>query len=132
MPVVTLAMFHSGLLARFIRSAMLEVLNEDYIRTARSKGLAEKMVIAKHALKNALIPVVTVTGLTFARMMGGAVIVESVFSWPGLGRLIMESLGNRDYVVVQGTLLFFVTVFVVINLIVDLIYALLDPRIRLQ
>jgi peptide/nickel transport system permease protein len=132
LPVITLGLFHSGILTRFVRSSMLEILNEDYVRTARSKGLTERIVVLKHALKNALIPLVTVTGLTLARMLGGAVVVESVFSWPGLGRMTIDALGNRDYSVVQGAMLFFVTTFIMINLIVDLLYAVLDPRIRLR
>ena len=129
---MTLGFFHSGVLSRFVRTSMLDILNEDYVRTARSKGLLERVVILKHALKNAMIPLVTVTGLTLARMLGGAVVVESVFSWPGLGRLLINSLAQRDYAVVQGSMLVFVTTFVVINLLVDILYAFLDPRIRLR
>ncbi len=132
LPLITLGFFHSGVLSRFVRTSMLDILNEDYVRTARSKGLMERVVILKHALKNAMIPLVTVTGLTLARMLGGAVVVESVFSWPGLGRLLINSLAQRDYSVVQGAMLVFVTTFVAINLLVDVLYAFLDPRIRLR
>lgn len=132
LPSVTLGVSFAGRLARFVRSAFLEVLNEDYIRTARAKGLAEKLVIYRHAMKNAMIPIVTVLGIYLGRFLGGAVVIEVVFEWPGVGRLIMGGIGNRDYPVVMGTLLSVVAVFVIINFLVDLGYALLDPRIRFE
>jgi len=109
---------------------MLEVIRLDYIRTARAKGLTEKMVISRHALKNALIPVVTVIGLQTGTLLGGAVLTEIVFAWPGIGRLLVESILSRDYPVVQGVVLLVATLFIFINLIVDIIYSYLDPRIR--
>jgi peptide/nickel transport system permease protein len=132
MPAFSLALFASASVTRFTRAAMLEVLGENYVRTARSKGLKEKVVIIRHALRNALIPVITVVGIQFGYLLGGAVIIESVFAWPGMGRLIMQGIGNRDYTVVQGALVLFVAVFVVLNLLIDVCYAFLDPRIRLS
>ena len=111
---------------------MLEVLREDYMRTARAKGLSGQAVVFGHGLRNALIPIITVLGIQFGHLLGGAVIVESVFAWPGVGRLVLQAVLNRDYLVVQGTLLLLVLSFIVINLIVDLLYGLLDPRIRLS
>jgi peptide/nickel transport system permease protein len=131
MPAFTLALFASASVTRFTRASMLEVLGEDYIRTARAKGLKERAVVVRHALRNAMIPVITVVGIQFGYMLGGAVIVESVFTWPGMGRLIMTGIANRDYTVVQGTLVLFVAVFVLLNLLIDISYASLDPRIRL-
>jgi peptide/nickel transport system permease protein len=129
LPSVTLGMATAGLIARITRSSMLEVLRQEYITTARSKGLAEKVVIYKHALKNALIPVVTIMGLQFGILLGGAVLTETVFAWPGVGRLLVDSILARDYPVVQGAVLVLAFSFVFINLLVDLIYAFLDPRI---
>lgn len=131
MPAFSLALFASASVTRFTRAAMLEVLSEHYVRTARSKGLKETVVIIRHALRNALITVITVVGIQFGYLLGGAVIIESVFAWPGMGRLIMQGIGNRDYTVVQGALILFVTVFVLLNLLIDVCYAFLDPRIRL-
>lgn len=131
MPAFSLALFASASVTRFTRAAMLEVLSEHYVRTARSKGLKETVVIIRHALRNALIPVITVVGIQFGYLLGGALIIESVFAWPGMGRLIMQGIGNRDYTVVQGALILFVTVFVLLNLLIDVCYAFLDPRIRL-
>jgi peptide/nickel transport system permease protein len=132
MPAFSLALFASASVTRFTRAAMLEVLNEHYVRTARSKGLKENVVVIRHALRNALIPVITVVGIQFGYLLGGAVIIESVFAWPGMGRLIMQGIGNRDYTVVQGALILFVTIFVLLNLLIDVCYAFLDPRIRLS
>ncbi len=129
LPSITLGMASAGLIARITRSSMLEVLRQDYITTAKAKGLAEKVIIYKHALKNALIPVVTILGLQFGLLLGGAVLTETVFAWPGVGRLLVDSLLARDYPVVQGTVLVLAVSFVLINLVVDLIYAFLDPRI---
>jgi peptide/nickel transport system permease protein len=131
LPAVTLFPSISAALSRFTRAAMLEVLHEDYVRTARAKGLAPYAVIARHALRNALIPVITILGIQFGRLMGGAVIIENIFAWPGVGRLILQGVLNRDYAVVQGALLLLVTVFIVVNLLVDLLYGVCDPRVRL-
>lgn len=129
LPALTLGLATAALIARITRSSMLEVLRQDYITTARSKGLIERVVTYKHALKNALIPVVTVMGLQFGTLLGGAVLTETVFSWPGIGRLMVDSILNRDYPVVQGAVLMLAVLFVLINLVVDIIYAFLDPRI---
>jgi ABC-type dipeptide/oligopeptide/nickel transport system permease component len=129
LPALTLGLATAALIARITRSSMLEVLRQDYITTARSKGLVERVVIYKHALKNALIPVVTVMGLQFGTLLGGAVLTETVFSWPGIGRLMVDSILARDYPVVQGAVLLLAVFFVMINLVVDVIYAFLDPRI---
>jgi peptide/nickel transport system permease protein len=130
LPALTLGAYVSAVLARFTRAALLESLDQDYVRTARAKGVAEPSVIGLHALKNALIPVVTVLGLQFGAFMGGAVITEAIFDYPGLGRMLLQAILTRDYTVVQGTILFVVSAFVVINLLTDLAYAFLDPRIR--
>lgn len=111
---------------------MLEVIRLDYIRTARAKGLTERIVIYRHALKNALIPVVTIIGLQTGTLLSGAVLTEIVFAWPGIGRLLVEAILMRDYAVVQGVVLVIATMFILVNLIVDIIYAYLDPRIRYQ
>jgi ABC-type dipeptide/oligopeptide/nickel transport system permease component len=132
LPAVTLALNQSAILSRFVKSSMLEVMHEDFVRTARAKGLREWLVVQRHVLRNALVPVATVLGIQFGRLLGGAIVVESVFAWPGVGRLILQGIGNRDYTIVQGTLLLLVVTFVVVNLITDLAYGLLDPRIRLS
>ena len=132
LPAVTLALNQSAILSRFVKSSMLEVMHEDFVRTARAKGLREWLVIRRHVLRNALVPVATVLGIQFGRLLGAAIVVESVFAWPGLGRLILQGIGNRDYTIVQGTLLLLVMAFIVVNLITDLAYGLLDPRIRLS
>lgn len=129
LPSLTLGLATAALLARITRSSMLDVLRQDYITTARSKGLIERVVVYKHAFKNALIPVVTVMGLQFGILLGGAVLTETVFSWPGIGRLMVDSILARDYPVVQGAVLLLAVFFVMINLVVDVIYAFLDPRI---
>jgi peptide/nickel transport system permease protein len=129
LPALTLGLATAALIARITRSSMLEVLRQDYITTARSKGQVERVVVYKHALKNALIPVVTVMGLQFGTLLGGAVLTETVFSWPGIGRLMVDSILARDYPVVQGAVLLLAVFFVMINLVVDVIYAFLDPRI---
>ena len=131
LPALTLGIHISAVFTRFVRSAMLEVLHEDYVRTARAKGLRERVVVVRHALRSALVPVVTVVGLQFGRLLGGAVVVESVFAWPGVGRLIIQAVEQRDYTVVQAAILWLVVVFLLINLITDIAYAFLDPRIRL-
>ena len=132
MPALTLGIANSGVLSRFIKFSVLETLQQDYIRTARSKGLAESVVIRRHAIRNALIPVVTVAALMVGRLLGGAVVIEVVFAWPGLGRLLLEGINNRDYPVVQATLLFVVLIFVIVNLVTDLLYVYLDPRVQLE
>ena len=132
LPAITLAIGVAAVLSRFIRGAMLEVLGEDFVRTARAKGLGERAVVSRHALRNALIPVVTVLGLQIGRLLGGAVIVEAVFAWPGMGRLAVQAILTRDYTIVQATLLLLVTAFVVINLLVDIAYGLIDPRVRVR
>ena len=130
LPGVTLAAAPSAVLARLTRSSMLEVLHQDYVRTARAKGLRETVVIARHALKNSLIPVITVLGLQVGYLLGGAVITESVFAYPGIGRLVVDAILARDFPVVQGTVLVIALGFVIVNLVVDLMYALVDPRVR--
>jgi peptide/nickel transport system permease protein len=130
MPALTLALFSVGLIARMTRSSMLEVLGQDYVRTARAKGAPFRVVVFRHALRNALLPVMTVIGLQFGALLGGAVVTETVFAWPGVGRLLVDSIFFRDYPVVQGLVLMFGTTFVVINLLVDLTYAYVDPRIH--
>ena len=132
LPAVTLGLFGMASVARITRSSMLEVLRADYIRTARAKGLAETLVIAKHTLKNAAIPIVTITGLQFGSLLAGAVVTETVFAWPGIGRLAIQSIYNRDYPVVQCVVLLSATLFVVVNLAIDALYGLLDPRIRVR
>lgn len=132
LPAITLAIGIAAVLSRFIRGALLEVLSEDYVRTARAKGLGERAVVSRHALRNALIPVVTVLGLQIGRLLGGAVIVEAVFAWPGMGRLAVQAILTRDYTIVQATLLLLVTAFVVINLLVDIAYGFIDPRVRVR
>ncbi len=132
LPSITLGMASAALMARITRSSMLDVLKQDFITTARAKGLAERIVIYKHALKNALIPVVTVMGLQFGILLGGAVLTETVFAWPGVGRLLVDAILRRDYPVVQGTVMLLAFLFVIINLVVDVIYAYLDPRIHYQ
>lgn len=130
MPTVTLAVFSLAFITRMTRASLLETLQEDYVRTARAKGVPQLMVLIRHSLRNALLPIVTVVGLRFGYMLGGSVITESVFAWPGMGRLLVTSVSQRDIPVVQGVLLVFATAFVLVNLVVDLIYGFVDPRIR--
>jgi peptide/nickel transport system permease protein len=130
LPTVTLALFSMGLVARQTRSAMLEVLGQDFVRTARAKGAGRRSVLIRHALRNALLPIVTTIGLQFGTLLGGAVITESVFAWPGMGRLLLDSISARDYPVVQGVVLMLAVAFIAINLLTDLVYAYVDPRIR--
>jgi peptide/nickel transport system permease protein len=130
LPVLSLSAGLVAIVMRMTRSSMLEVLDQDYIRTARAKGLRDQIVIARHALKNASIPIITVIGLQMGYLIGGAVVIEQMFGLPGIGSLILYGVYNRDYPVVQGGVLFFATVFVFVNLLVDLIYAYADPRIR--
>lgn len=130
LPSIALATIPTAVIARMTRSSMLDVMRQDYIRTARSKGLMEKVVIYRHALKNALIPVVTVIGLNVGLLLAGAILTETVFAWPGVGRLAIQGITYRDTPIVQGTTLFFSSIFVFVNLIVDITYAYLDPRIH--
>ena len=132
LPAVSLSTVILGRLARLVRSSMLEVLGQDYVRTARAKGVGEGRVLAGHALKNAAIPIVTLLGLQFAQLLGGAVVTETIFAWPGIGRLVVEAIFNRDFPVVQGVVLVVSLIFVAVNLLVDLAYAALDPRIRTE
>ena len=132
LPAVTLAMPLIGILTRLIRSGLLDVLYEDYIRTARAKGLNQRTVLTRHAMRNMLIPVVTVIGLQMGNLLGGAVIVETVFAWPGIGRLLVDAIFHRDYPLVQAAILFITASFILINLLVDISYVYLDPRISLQ
>jgi len=130
LPSFTLAAFVVAFITRMTRASMIEALSQDYTTTARSKGLKERVVIVKHALKNALIPIITVVGLQFGLLLGGAVLTETVFAWPGVGRLIVDSILARDYPVIQGTILIFGLLYILVNLLVDMIYAFIDPRIR--
>src|SRR3954469_2336085 len=130
LPAVTLGAFAMASLARLTRSAVLEILPQDYIRTARARGLSELGVLSRHVLKNAAIPIVTMLGLQFGTLLGGAVVTETVFAWPGIGRLVIQSIANRDYPVVQASVLLVAISFVIVNFLVDLAYGWLDPRIR--
>lgn len=130
LPSLTLAASSLALIARFTRSTMLEVLRQEYVTTARSKGLGEKRVVLVHALRNALIPIITVIGLRFGALLSGAVLTETVFAWPGVGRLVVDSVSARDYPVIQGAVLVIAFSFVLINLAVDLLYGVVNPRIR--
>jgi peptide/nickel transport system permease protein len=130
MPVTALAANSMAIQARLTRSCMLEVLRQDYIRTARAKGQHERIVIYRHALRNAMLPIVTIIGLQFGTLLGGAVLTETVFAWPGIGRLLVDAIGFRDYPVIQGTVLVIAVGFVMTNLLVDTLYAYLDPRIQ--
>ncbi|MBM6616449.1 ABC transporter permease [Bacillus suaedaesalsae] len=130
MPSLALATIPMAIIARITRSSMLEVMRSDYIRTARAKGMKMFWVVYKHSLKNAIIPVLTVIGLQTGLLLGGAILTETIFSWPGIGRYIYEAIGFRDYPVIQSGILIIATIFVLINLVVDLLYALVDPRIK--
>ena len=132
LPAITLGSWILPVNMRLVRSGMMEVLNQDYIRTARAKGLAEKKVLIKHAFKNAAIPVVTVSGMQFGALLGGAVVTETVFAWPGLGRLAVDSIRMGDYPVVQAIVVIFAMIIVLANLTADIVAALIDPRIRLD
>ena len=132
LPSIALGVQSAAVFTRMTRSSMLEVLNMDYIRTARAKGLSERVVILKHALKNALIPVLTVVGLQIGLLFGGAILTETVFAWPGVGRLMIDSIRAKDTPVVQGGVIFTASIFVFINLLVDILYAYVDPRVKAQ
>ena len=131
LPAVTLGLFTTARITRLTRSGMLEVLNQDYIRTARAKGVSDPPVVWKHALKNAAIPIVTIVGIELGTLLGGSVITETIFAWPGVGRLSVQAIYNRDYPVVQASVFLLATTFVLVNLLVDVVYTYLDPRIRL-
>ncbi|HEY6431966.1 MAG TPA: glutathione ABC transporter permease GsiC [Acetobacteraceae bacterium] len=131
LPSFTLGVAVAAVMARFTRSAFVEVAGEDYVRTARMKGVPERLVVWKHTLRNALIPVITMAGLQFGFLLGGSIVIETVFAWPGLGRLLVDSVNYRDYPVIQAEILLFSFEFVLINLVVDLLYAVVNPEIRL-
>jgi peptide/nickel transport system permease protein len=130
LPAITLGTIPLAILTRITRSAMLEVLNQDYVRTARAKGLLERIVVWRHAFKNALLPIITIIGLQFGTLLGGAILTETIFSWPGIGSYIYQGIENRDYPIVQGGVVLVALIFALVNLAVDLTYALLDPRIQ--
>jgi ABC-type dipeptide/oligopeptide/nickel transport system permease component len=130
LPAITLSAYQMAVIARMTRSSMLEVLRQDYVRTARAKGVREQSVVLRHALRNALIPTVTIAGLQMGYLLGGSVIVETVFAWPGLGALMIESVRIRDYTMAQAVALLFAATFLVVNLLVDILYAWLDPRVQ--
>jgi peptide/nickel transport system permease protein len=132
LPAVTLGLFTTARITRLTRSGMLEVLNQDYIRTAKAKGVGDPPIVWKHALKNAAIPIVTIVGIELGTLLGGSVITETIFAWPGVGRLSVQAIYNRDYPVVQAAVFLLASTFVVVNLVVDVIYTYLDPRIRLR
>jgi len=132
LPAATLGIPNAAIISRITRSSLVEVLNQDYVRTARAKGLSELVVIGRHAVRNGMIPVVTVAGLQMGYLLGGAVVTETVFAWPGIGRLIVQSISARDFPVVQASVLLLALTFVIINLVTDLLYRLLDPRIKLK
>jgi peptide/nickel transport system permease protein len=132
LPAITLGLFTTARITRLTRSGMLEVLNQDYIRTARAKGVSNSPIVWKHALKNAAIPIVTIVGIELGTLLGGSVITETIFAWPGVGRLSVQAIYNRDYPVVQAAVFLLATTFVLVNLIVDIVYTYLDPRIRLR
>jgi ABC-type dipeptide/oligopeptide/nickel transport system permease component len=130
LPAITLGLATSAIIARMTRASVLEVLNQDYVRTVVAFGLPKRKIIYKYVLRNALIPVVTVIGLQFGYLLGGAVLTESVFGWPGLGRFVVDSIFSRDYIAVQVGIMLIATTFVLVNLAVDLVYAFIDPRLR--
>ena len=131
-PALALAFYEMAFTARVTRSAMLEVLREDYIRTARSKGIRESLVIGRHALKNAVLPIITISGYQFGRLLGGVIIIEVIFVVPGMGTLLINSIVHRDFVMIQGMILMVAAVILILNLVIDLLYGILDPRIRYQ
>ena len=131
-PALALAFYEMAFTARVTRSAMLEILREDYIRTARSKGIRESLVIGRHALKNAVLPIITISGYQFGRLMGGVIIIEVIFVVPGMGTLLINSIVHRDFVMIQGMILMVAAVILILNLVIDLLYGILDPRIRYQ
>ena len=132
LPSITLGAAVAAIMARFTRSSFVDILHEDYVRTARAKGLSEPVVVAKHGLRNALVPVVTMMGLQFGFLLGGSIVVEVVFNWPGVGRLLVDSVNMRDYPVIQALVLLFSVEFILINLVVDVLYAVINPTIRFR
>jgi peptide/nickel transport system permease protein len=130
MPALTLGIYVSGIFARFLRASLLGELKADYVRTARSKGLRERDVVGRHVLRNAMLPFVTIVGLMMASFIGGTVVTEAVFTYPGLGRLLIQAIGTRDYPLIQGCIIFILVIYVLINLMVDVLYAYIDPRIE--
>ncbi len=132
LPSLALSSVSLGVIARMVRSSMLEVLGQDYIRTARAKGSGELRLLLRHALRNAMLPVITIVGLQFGYLLGGAVITETIFSWPGMGRLLVNAIESRDYPLIQGAILVYAITFILINLFVDLCYSFIDPRIRYE
>lgn len=132
LPAVALGNRLTAEITRFVKNSVMDTFREDFIRTAKAKGLSNNKIVFKHVLRNALIPIITMIGMRFGRLLGGAVVVETVFSWPGIGRLIVQAIGNRDYPLVQGSLLIVMIMFIVVNLITDLLYGVIDPRISLE
>lgn len=132
LPAVTLSLFATGFISRQTRSSMLEVLGQDFIRSARAKGLSRGSIILRHGLRNASLPVITVVGLQFGQLLGGAILTETIFAWPGIGRLLVDSIASRDYSTVQGVVLLFAIALIVVNLLTDIIYSYVDPRIRYE
>lgn len=132
LPALTVGLVSGSIITRFVRSAVIEALNQDYVRTARARGLTERAVVFKHVLPNAAIPIVTVIGLQLGFLLGGVVVVEVIFAWPGIGRLALDAVQNRDYTILQGSVLYLAVVFLVVNFIVDVLYAFLDPRAVLE
>ena len=130
LPALTLGVYVSGIFARFLRAALVAELKSDYVRTARSKGLRESVIVSRHVLRNALLPFVTIVGLMMANFIGGAVVTEAVFTYPGLGRLLITAISTRDYPLIQGCILVILIIYVLINVIVDVLYAYIDPRIE--
>jgi peptide/nickel transport system permease protein len=130
LPAIAMGASLAAILTRMVRTAMLEELGQDYIRTARAKGLSERAVVWRHALPNALVPIVTVVGLQFGALLAGAIVTEKIFSWPGLGRLVVDAISNRDYALVQGCLLAIGLTYVLVNLLTDLVYRWVNPRMR--
>lgn len=132
LPSITLGLYTAAVLTRFLKTSILEAMSQDFVRTARSKGLNERRVVGRHILKNALIPFITILGIQLGVFLGGAVVTESIFDWPGMGRMMLHAIQTRDYPVLQGGILFVVFGFVLVNLLIDLAYAFVDPRIRYQ
>jgi len=130
MPTTVLAAFLAAVIGRYVRNSLIESLGENYVRAARSRGLGERAVVGMHALRNSLLPVITVVGLNFAEMLGGAILTETVFAWPGIGRYMLDAIHNRDYPVIQGTTLVFALLYMLVSLLVDLLYGVADPRLR--
>jgi ABC-type dipeptide/oligopeptide/nickel transport system permease component len=130
LPAIALGTIPMAVITRMTRSSMLEVMNEDYVRTARAKGVVPGRVVFRHALRNAMLPTITVIGLQFGLLMGGAILTETIFGWPGVGQIAIESVNRRDYAMIQGVVLYGATFFVLVNLLVDVLYAVLDPRVR--